>query len=139
MNRRLFDGRLKEHAIARPVVVGHDVWLGHGAVILKGVKVGSGAVVGAGSVVTKDVPPFAIVAGNPARQLRRRFSDDVCTAIANSLWWERDADQLLTQESAFHADLRAQSPKALELLRDLEDFLCTKKDEAPSSPVSPES
>jgi phosphonate metabolism protein (transferase hexapeptide repeat family) len=58
---------------AHPVVVGHDVWVGHGAIILPGRTIGTGAVVGAGAVVTRDVAPYAIVAGNPARVIRPRF------------------------------------------------------------------
>src|SRR5919199_3065011 len=57
-------------------VVGHDVWLGYSALVLPGVTIGHGAVVAAGSVVTSDVPPYALVAGNPARAVRSRFSED---------------------------------------------------------------
>ena len=56
----------------RPIVIGDDVWIGAGSIILQGVRIGMGAIVGAGSVVTKDVPPYAIVAGNPARVIRSR-------------------------------------------------------------------
>ncbi len=59
--------------LGRPVVIGDDVWIGHGATILHGLSIGEGAVIGAGSVVTRDVPPYAIVAGNPAAVLRERF------------------------------------------------------------------
>ena len=65
---------------AHPVVVGHDVWVGHGAIILPGRTIGTGAVVGAGAVVTKDVAPYAIVAGNPARVIRPRFPVRLRTA-----------------------------------------------------------
>ncbi len=58
------------------VVIEDDVWLGHGAIVLSGVTIGSGAVVAAGAVVTKDVPPFAIVAGNPARVIKMRFNEE---------------------------------------------------------------
>ncbi len=71
-----------------PVTLGHDVWIGHGAVVLPGVTVGTGAAVGAGAIVTKDVPDFAVVAGNPARVLRMRFSDAVIADLLRIAWWE---------------------------------------------------
>ena len=71
-----------------PVVLGHDVWIGHGATILPGLTLGTGAAVGAGSVVTKDVPPFAIVVGNPARILRMRFPEPIVDALHRIAWWD---------------------------------------------------
>lgn len=76
------------------VVIGNDVWIGADAIILPGVKIGDGAVIGAGAVVTKDVAAFQIVAGVPAKPVRMRFSAPVCTAIAESKWWERDYGEL---------------------------------------------
>jgi acetyltransferase-like isoleucine patch superfamily enzyme len=70
-----------------PVVVGHDVWIGQWASILSGVTIGSGAVIGAGSVVTKDVRPYAIVVGNPAQEVRRRFSDSEIEELLATEWW----------------------------------------------------
>lgn len=74
--------------ILRKTTVGHDVWIGHGAFLMPGVNIGHGAVVGAMAVVTKDVPPYAVVGGNPARIIRQRFNDDVCAALLNSAWWQ---------------------------------------------------
>jgi phosphonate metabolism protein (transferase hexapeptide repeat family) len=79
---------------ASPVVIGHDVWIGHGAIILPGRSVGTGAVVGAGAVVTKDVDPYAIVAGNPARVIRQRFSAAVARRLQHLAWWDWDHDRL---------------------------------------------
>ena len=73
---------------ASPVTLGHDVWVGHGAVVLPGVTLGTGAAVGAGSIVTRDVPPFAIVVGNPARVLRLRFAEAEIEALQRIAWWD---------------------------------------------------
>lgn len=73
---------------ASPVVLGHDVWIGHGAVVLPGVTIGNGAAVGAGAIVTKDVPPFAVAVGNPARVLRLRFTPGVVDALQRIAWWD---------------------------------------------------
>jgi len=69
-------------------VVGHDVWLGYGALVMPGVNVGSGAVVAARSVVAADVPAYAIVAGNPARVVRRRYEDDDVERLLRAAWWD---------------------------------------------------
>jgi acetyltransferase-like isoleucine patch superfamily enzyme len=78
----------------RRVRVGHDVWIGRSAIVLPGVEIGSGAVVGAGAVVTKDVAPYAVVAGNPARLLRYRFSEPTVARLAATAWWDRDDETL---------------------------------------------
>jgi phosphonate metabolism protein (transferase hexapeptide repeat family) len=70
------------------VTIGHDVWIGHGAIILSGRTIGAGAVIGAGAIVTKDVPDYSIVVGNPARVLRMRFSDTEIAALQNLRWWD---------------------------------------------------
>lgn len=74
--------------------IGHDVWIGEGAFIKAGVSIGTGAVVGMGAVVTKDVPPYAIVAGNPARAIRKRFSDEVIQSLLYTEWWNRNESEL---------------------------------------------
>ena len=76
------------------VTIGNDVWTGHNVNILPGVSVGDGAVVGAGSVVTKDVPPYAIVAGAPAQVRRMRFSEKVIERLLRLKWWELELSQL---------------------------------------------
>ena len=74
----------------KPVTIGHDCWIGSGARIMGGVSIGTGAVVAAGAVVTHDVPPYAIVAGVPAKVLRYRFEPETVQALLASRWWECD-------------------------------------------------
>jgi len=73
-------------------VIGNDVWVGAAALVLKGVIVGDGAVIGAGSVVTKDIPPYAIVAGNPAQIIHYRFDDATIKRLLSSTWWNREPE-----------------------------------------------
>lgn len=75
--------------------IGHDVWIGHGAFILPGVTIGTGAVVAGEAVVTKDVPPYAVVAGSPARVVRYRFDEPIRYALLESCWWNYAPWQLL--------------------------------------------
>lgn len=82
------------HASRGDVVIGHDVWLGSGCMILSGVTLGHGAVVAARAVVTRDVPPYAIVAGNPARVVRHRFPPEVAEALVASAWWDRPKNEV---------------------------------------------
>ncbi|RQP21615.1 CatB-related O-acetyltransferase [Piscinibacter terrae] len=80
---------------SRPVTIGHDVWIGRSAIVLPGVEIGHGAVVGAGAVVTKSVPPYAIVAGNPARIIRFRFSESIIQRLLATQWWSMQDEALL--------------------------------------------
>jgi acetyltransferase-like isoleucine patch superfamily enzyme len=75
--------------------IGHDVWLARGAKIMSGVEVGDGAVVAAHAVVTRPVRPYAIVGGNPAREIRRRFSDQEIEALLAIRWWSWPLDKIL--------------------------------------------
>lgn len=79
---------------ARKVRVGHDTWLGHGSTVLPGVTVGDGAVVGAGAVVSKDVAPYTIVGGVPARPIRERFDRKTAARLQALAWWDWDHARL---------------------------------------------
>ena len=82
------DAVFRERRQAKAVAIGHDVWIGHGAVIMPGVSIGNGAVVGANAVVTRNVGAYEIVAGTPARLLRRRFSEEIAARIEALSWWD---------------------------------------------------
>ena len=75
---------------SKRTVIGHDVWIGTNAIIKAGVNIGTGAVIASGAVVTKDVEPYAIVGGCPAKLIRYRFDDRTIEKLLNSKWWEKD-------------------------------------------------
>jgi virginiamycin A acetyltransferase len=81
---------VEEFQDTAPTIIGNDVWIGSMAVIKRGIQIGNGAVVGAGAVVTKNVPPYSIVAGAPARIVRYRFKPELIEKIMASEWWDRD-------------------------------------------------
>jgi acetyltransferase-like isoleucine patch superfamily enzyme len=82
--------------------IGSDVWIGHGAKIRAGVTIGHGAVIGMGSVVTRDVRPYAIVAGNPARELKRRFDDEMVKSLLSTNWWNWEEKRLRFMGNCFN-------------------------------------
>jgi virginiamycin A acetyltransferase len=107
--------------------IGHDVWIGQHAMLARGITIGHGAVIAAGAVVTKDVPPYAVVAGVPARIVRIRFADDVVQRLLASCWWDHGPDVLarfdVRDPKAFaesvlaaKAGLEAHAPQALTAL-----------------------
>lgn len=94
INKRLFEGELKGLKEIKKTEIGNDVWVGHGAIILGGITIGDGAIIAAGSVVTKDVPPFSIVAGTPAKIIKYRFSIAVIKEIKKLQWWDLEKEDL---------------------------------------------
>lgn len=98
------ENKYDEFAYAKPscpVVIGNDVWVGYGAKILQGVKIGDGAIVAAGAVVTKDIPPYAIVGGIPARIMRFRFTDNDITFLTQLKWWDKDIEWIKNNADYF--------------------------------------
>jgi chloramphenicol O-acetyltransferase type B len=96
--RENFDGYKNSSPIAYErkgdTVVGNDVWIGVEALILPGVKIADGAIIGARSVVTKNVGPYEVCAGNPAKLIRKRFSDDVIELLLKIQWWNWDVEKI---------------------------------------------
>lgn len=105
-----FDGAENDHDFFswrrdNRVTIGHDVWIGHGATVLPGVTVGDGAVIGAGAVVSRDVAPYTIVGGVPAKLIRERFPKSVAERMQALAWWDWDHDRLFAALEDFrHMD-----------------------------------
>lgn len=76
------------------IVIGNDVWIGYEAVIMAGVKIGDGALIGTRAVVTKDVEPYTIVGGVPAKPIKKRFNDETINAMLEIKWWDWDKDKI---------------------------------------------
>ncbi len=85
------------------IVIGNDVWIGYEAVILSGVTIGDGAIIGTRAVVTKDVPPYTIVGGVPAKPIRRRFDDETIAELLRLRWWDWDKEKISRNISAIQS------------------------------------
>ncbi|MEQ9240908.1 CatB-related O-acetyltransferase [Roseovarius indicus] len=102
----VFDGGFEEGRPSLPqttdpdTVIGHDVWLGQGARILPGARLGHGVIAGAGAVVAGEVPPYTLVAGNPARPVRPRFDAATIARLLDIAWWDWPIDRILDHEGA---------------------------------------
>lgn len=91
---------------ANPLRIGNDVWIGANVIITPSCKsIGDGAIVGAGSVVTRDVPPFTIVAGNPAKIIAKRFTAELEEIISESRWWDNDMEYIAYHMECFTQEL----------------------------------
>lgn len=93
-------------------IIGNDVWIGSNVIILGGLSIGDGAVVAAGAVVTKDIPPYAIVGGVPARIIRYRYSDEKIQNLLNFQWWNQDVDWI-----KMHANVFSNEEKFFKLIK----------------------
>lgn len=103
MNNNIFEGKVDDDIYSKgDIVIGEDVWLGSNSVVLSGVNIGRGAIIGAGSVVTKDIPPYVIAAGNPAKVIKRRFSKEVIELLEEIKWWNWDVDKINRNRDIFN-------------------------------------
>ncbi len=98
-DQSFFDERKEDRA-----VIGHDVWIGHGVIVLPGVKVGDGAVLAAGAVITKDVQPYTIVGGVPAKFIRERFTRDIAEKLASIAWWDWPFETIMERLADFQSN-----------------------------------
>lgn len=94
INSNLFEGELSELKSSEKIIVGNDVWIGHNAIIVGNVTIGNGAIIAAGAVVTEDVAPYTIVAGVPAKKIKKRFTDAVIKEIEALEWWNKTEKEL---------------------------------------------
>lgn len=98
----------EEYPFKGDTVVGNDVWIGYEAVIMPGIKVGDGAIIAAKSVVTKNVQPYTIVGGNPAKIIRQRFADEIVNILLEIAWWNWDVEKITRNLSKIvNADIEA--------------------------------
>lgn len=85
--------------------IGHDTWIGHGVIIMPGVKIGNGAVIGSGAVVTKDVEPYTVVVGVPAKPVKKRFSEDIIIKLESIKWWDWSHEKIKENFNDFLLDI----------------------------------
>jgi len=93
------------HRESRVATIGHDTWIGHGAMIKSGIHIANGAVVGQGAVVTKDVPHYAIVVGNPAKIIRHRFNPEIIEKLETIKWWDWSHEKIKDNFTDFRGDI----------------------------------
>lgn len=99
------DGEFFNQRANHKTYVGHDTWIGHGAIIQPDVTIGDGAIIGSGAIVTKDIPPYAIAVGIPAKVIKYRFPPDVITALQRIKWWNWSYEKIKENVHDFHLDI----------------------------------
>ena len=107
-----FTPAIEELPFKGDTMIGNDVWIGMDATIMPGVTIGDGAIIAAKSVVVKDVQPYTIVGGNPAKEMKKRFSDDIIAELLDTKWWDWDLEHALTR-AAFLCSLPRSVKKRL--------------------------
>jgi virginiamycin A acetyltransferase len=95
INKHLLGGSTKDDITSKgPIVIGNDVWIGTKSTILSGLRIGDGAIIGANSLVTKDIPPYAVVGGSPARVIKYRFTQETIELLLRVKWWDWKSDYI---------------------------------------------
>jgi len=95
IHQNIFPFKNPEHPSTNgDIIIGNDVWIGSGAAIMSGVKIGDGAVIAAKSLITKDVPAYTIVGGNPGKEIRKRFSSEIISILLQLKWWQWEDDKI---------------------------------------------
>lgn len=106
IKHRIFKEPFGADAISKgAITIGHDVWIGTQCVILTGVKIGNGAIIAANTVVTKDIPPYAIVGGTPAKIIKYRFSPEIIQKLESLQWWNWNIDKIKKNKDLFYGNL----------------------------------
>jgi len=105
INQNLLDGQMSKYKTSKLTRLGNDIWIGKNAIILGGITLGNGVIVAAGSVVTKDVPDYHIVAGVPAKVIKKRFSNKVIDELNELKWWDKSENALQEMKQLFDKDL----------------------------------
>lgn len=108
VNKNLFKGELKTLREKYEINIGNDVWIGHNVIILGNVTIGNGAILAAGAIVTKDVEPYTIVAGVPAKPIKKRFSELIIQEIEDLKWWDLSETELEKIKPLFFKDFQNQ-------------------------------
>ena len=113
------------HVNRKQIIIGNDVWIGCDVTILGGVRIGNGAVIGAGAIVAKDVPPYAVVVGNPARVIKYRFDEETIRALQEIKWWNWPEEKI-----------KANLPLLKDPVRFIAEFAAPREDEPADETVA---